>query len=61
MTEEVYLDPPTVAEMLGLNKRQLEYLVQHRKIPSTKVGRLTRFPKSELEAWLRANSRGVHA
>jgi excisionase family DNA binding protein len=58
---DVYLEPDEVAKMLSLSKRQLEYLVQHRKIPATKVGRLTRFSKAELEAWLKANSRVAHA
>jgi predicted DNA-binding transcriptional regulator AlpA len=30
--------------------------VSQRRIPYTKVGRLTRFPEEHIEAWIRANT-----
>ena len=41
---------------LGCTKGTLKVWVSKRKVPFTKVNRLTRFLKSDLDAWLERNS-----
>ena len=40
------------SEFLGIKKPTLYNWIVQRKIPFIKVGRLTKFKSSELEAWL---------
>lgn len=40
------------AERLGTNERHIRSLIQQRRIPYHKVGRLVRFDVDDLEAWL---------
>lgn len=40
------------SEFLGIKKPTLYEWVVQRKIPFIKVGRLTKFKRSDLEAWL---------
>ena len=41
------------SEILGIKKQTLYEWVVQRKIPFIKVGRLTKFRRSDLEAWLK--------
>ncbi len=40
------------SEFLGISKNTLCEWVIQKKVPVTKVGRLNKFKKEELEAWL---------
>ena len=46
------------ARILGCSEAMLRKWIQHRKLPTVKVGRLTRIRRSDLEAWMRL---GLHA
>jgi excisionase family DNA binding protein len=46
------LDIGAVAEQLGTSVRHIRRLVQERRIPVVRVGRLIRFDPLDLEAWL---------
>jgi len=46
------LDIAAVAEQLGTSVRYIRRLVQERRIPVVRVGRLIRFDPLDLEAWL---------
>ena len=46
------LDIDAVAEQLGTSVRHLRRLVQERRIPVVRVGRLIRFDPADLDAWL---------
>jgi excisionase family DNA binding protein len=46
------LDIGAVAEQLGTSARHIRRLVQERRIPVVRVGRLIRFDPLDLEAWL---------
>ena len=42
----------TLAERLDVNMRHIRRLVQERRIPYIKVGRLIRFDLAEIDEWL---------
>jgi excisionase family DNA binding protein len=46
------LDIDAVAEQLSTSVRHLRRLVQERRIPVVRVGRLIRFDPVDLDAWL---------
>ena len=46
------LDIDTVAEQLSTSVRHLRRLVQERRVPVVRVGRLIRFDPVDLDAWL---------
>jgi excisionase family DNA binding protein len=46
------LDTNETAEFLGISKNTLYEWVIQKKVPFVKVGRLTKFKKEALEAWL---------
>ncbi len=46
------LDIDAVAEQLNTSVRHLRRLVQERRIPVVRVGRLIRFDPDDLEVWL---------
>jgi excisionase family DNA binding protein len=52
------LDLPAVARRLGVNERHVRRLVNERRIPFLKWGRLLRFDPVEVEAWLDEARRG---
>lgn len=51
-------DIARTAEYLGVSQRTVYNKVRAGELPATKVGRLWRVRRSELEAWLRASARG---
>ena len=55
---EPLLDLPAVARRLGVNERHVRRLVNERRIPFLKWGRLLRFDPVEIEAWLDEARRG---
>jgi excisionase family DNA binding protein len=46
------LDIAAVAEQLGTSVRHIRRLVQERRIPVVRVGRLVRFDPVDIDAWL---------
>ena len=46
------LDIAAVAEQLGTSVRHIRRLVQERRIPVVRVGRLIRFDPVDIDAWL---------
>ncbi len=46
------LDIDAVAEQLGTSVRHIRRLVQERRIPVVRVGRLVRFDPVHIDAWL---------
>lgn len=53
---DIFIDIPAMAERLGTSVRHVRRLVDERKIPFTKVGRLVRFDPVKIEKWLEQNS-----
>ena len=51
------LDISTLAQLLSINVRHVRRLIQERRIPFIKVGRLIRFDPNEIQQWLDANRR----
>lgn len=49
------LDIDAVAAQLGTSVRHIRRLVQERRIPVVRVGRLVRFDPVDLDAWLDAH------
>lgn len=46
------LDVDAVAALLGTSVRHIRRLVQERRIPVVRVGRLIRFDPADIDAWL---------
>lgn len=44
------------AKLGGVRPWTIRSWVSQRRIPYTKVGRLTRFPEEHIDAWIRANT-----
>lgn len=53
-TDDIILDPEAAAAYLKITRRHLRELVARREIPVTRVGRLLRFRRSGLDAYLAA-------
>jgi excisionase family DNA binding protein len=53
------LDIATLAERLATNPRHIRRLIQERRIPFIKVGRLVRFDPAEIAHWLNTNRRAL--
>ncbi len=51
-----YLTPEEVAQTLKVSEKVVGDWLRAGEIPGTKVGRLWRIPKSDLEAWLESNT-----
>lgn len=49
---ERLLTPTEIIEKLQITQRQLDDLVQTRRIPVVKVGRLNRFSPRKIEEWM---------
>ncbi len=50
--EEDFFDVPSLAAFLKVDASWIYQQVHNRKIPFYKVGKYTRFKRSEIEAWL---------
>lgn len=55
------LEVADVATRLGVKDSTVRQWVKHKKIPFTKVGRLTRFVPEHIDEWIRSRSSGVPA
>lgn len=53
---EEYLTPEEVAEILKVSNKAILDWLRSGNIPGTKVGRLWRIPKADLETWLESNT-----
>lgn len=49
------LDKTEAIELLNITNWHLERLIRYRLIPFVKVGRLVRFRRSDLDAWIEDN------
>ena len=47
------------AEFLGIKKSTLYEWIVQKKVPHYKVGRLVKFKREDLEAWLKENGQDV--
>jgi excisionase family DNA binding protein len=56
MTESGLLGIQEAADFLGISIHTLYSWVSQRKIPFTKVGRLTKFKKEDMDKWLDART-----
>lgn len=54
-SDEPLLDKAQACELLNIGRWHLENLIRNREIPIRKVGRLIRFDRRELKAWLDEN------
>lgn len=54
-TDEPLLTVQQAAHLLSVNRKWIYDACARRSIPYIKVGRLTRFRRSELEDWLHTN------
>jgi excisionase family DNA binding protein len=57
MSDDAYLTVEEVRELLQVTGRTLYRLIKHDNLPGYRVGRLWRFRKPDVDAWLRANAR----
>ena len=51
---EQHLTPEEVAKTLKISRVFVYKLLRERKIPSIKIGRVVRIPRSKFEDWLRS-------
>jgi excisionase family DNA binding protein len=51
---EVLLDIDGLAARLGVTSRFVRRLVEERRVPYLKIGRLVRFDPSDVESWISA-------
>lgn len=49
-----------VADMLQMSPCSIRRLVKEKKIPYLRIGRSLRFPREQIEAWLRNGTSEVH-
>jgi excisionase family DNA binding protein len=63
MVESQYLDADRLATLLGVARSSIPQLVKREGLPTIRLGRLYRFRRSEVIAWLeeRASRSGTHA
>jgi len=54
MPSERPIDVAGAAERLGVTERFVRRLIEERRVPFYKVGRLVRFDPAELDAWFEA-------
>lgn len=59
MDQRPLLKYEDVADRVNLSKRHVQRLVHLDLIPHVKIGRAVRFSPDDLDAWLRARSKGV--
>ncbi len=53
-----YLNFQEVCELLKITSHHLRSLIFKNQIPTVRIGRLVRFEKSQIESWLKSNSKG---
>ena len=58
MSEEALMDIKQVASYLQINEATAYSWAQRGKLPAIKMGRIWRFRREDIEAWLDRNMRG---
>ena len=58
-SDSVYMDILKLSKYLGMKASTLYSLVEQKKIPHYKVGRLVRFKKSDIDLWMEENKKEV--
>lgn len=61
MSEQLLLTPKEAQAALGIKARKLWEMTNLREIPYIRVGRLLRYPRADLEAWIEAKKVPVRA
>lgn len=61
LDEPRFLDGAEVCRMLAITPRHLRRLVEERRIPVTRIGRLLRYERTEIETWIERNTRRAQA
>ena len=56
MSEKLLTIEEVCQKLGGVKVWTIRAWVSQRRIPFTKVGRLTRFPESEINTWIRSNT-----
>ena len=55
-TEAELLDDAAIARITGVTLRMAQLLIYERRVPVVKIGRYLRVRRSDLDAWLDANT-----
>ena len=58
-SNSVYMDIKSISDYFGMKASTLYSLVEQKKIPHYKVGRLVRFKKSDIDLWMEGNKKEV--
>jgi len=58
-SNSVFMDIKSLSDYLGMKASTLYSLVEQKKIPHYKVGRLVRFKKSDIDLWMEENKKAV--
>ena len=53
MTEDRWLSVMEIAEYLGVRRETIYKWLERKKMPAHKVGRLWKFKRDEVDAWVR--------
>jgi excisionase family DNA binding protein len=54
------LNPIQAAHFLGISRATVERMARGRKVPGIKIGKLWRFRRSDLEAWIDSQVSAKH-
>jgi excisionase family DNA binding protein len=54
MTDDRWLSVEEIAEHLGVTKDSVYRWIEKRRLPAHKVGKLWKFKKDEVDAWVRS-------
>jgi excisionase family DNA binding protein len=55
--ESILLRADEVAELLGLGRTKVFEMLAARELPTVRIGRCVRVPRSELEMWIKSVTR----
>lgn len=58
MTDDRWLSVEEIAEHLGVTKDSVYRWIEKRGLPAHKVGKLWKFKKDEVDAWVRSGQGG---
>lgn len=56
MQEDRWLSVDEIATHLGIKRETVYLWIETKKMPAHKVGRLWKFQKNEIDAWIRAGA-----
>ncbi|AUX29564.1 MULTISPECIES: helix-turn-helix domain-containing protein [Sorangium] len=60
MTTERWASVEDVARHLGVAKDSVYHWIETRSLPAHKIGRLWKFPLSDVDTWVRAGGADAH-